>query len=135
MSARKAALLAMAKMALVDGTVSGEERGMLEPLLGPGESVDALIVEAKGKKLSDLVDQLDRYADRFFLALRAAAMARVDHQLDAREEALYAELVELLGIRPDDRALIERSVAALDSHEAPPLDPRIEQLYRQSSFA
>lgn len=125
----------MAKMALVDGNVSDDERLMLQPLLGPGESIDNLLAEAKSAKLTDLVAKLDRYADRFFVALRAASMAAVDAHLDAREEALYAELVELCGITADDRALIERSVAALDAPNPPPLEPRLEQLFQQSSFA
>lgn len=135
MGARKAVLLAMTKMALIDGSVSEVEREMLEPLLPSGQSLDELIHEAREQSLAALVGTIDRYADRFFLALRAASMAAVDEHLDAREEALYAELVELLQITPADRALIERAVAALSAVDPPPLDPRIEQLFQQSSFA
>lgn len=124
----------MAKMALVDGEVSSEERAMLAPLLGDGESLEGLLEEARDLKLSDLVAKLDRYADRFFVALRAASMAAVDEHLDAREEALYAELVEALGILPADRAIIEESVAALDALEPPPMHPRVAQLFQASSF-
>src|SRR5688500_1623872 len=118
MRARKSALLAMVKMALVDGSVSTEEREMLAPLLGPDETIDALIAEARERKLSEVVASIERYADRFFVALRAASMAAVDEHWDAREEALYAELVELLGIEPADRELIERSVAAFGKPES-----------------
>lgn len=124
----------MAKMALVDGTVSDDERAMLTPLLTRGETVEALIEEASGLKLADLVSRLDRYADRFFVALRAATMAKVDAHLDAREEALYAELVEALEILPADRDLIEQSVSALDAIDPPPMHPRIAQLFQSSSF-
>jgi tellurite resistance protein len=134
MAARTATLLAMAKMALVDGEVSDAERRLLEPLLTAGESLDVLLEAAKQRSLPELVQSIDRYADRFFIALRAASMAAIDERLDAREEALFAELVALLEIEPADRALIERSVAALSAVDPPPLDPRIEQLYQQSSF-
>lgn len=132
--ARKAALLAMAKMALVDGHVSQDERAMLAPLLGPGDSVEALVEEASRTELASIVAQVDKYADRFFVALRAASMAMVDEQLDAREQALYQELVTALAISAEDQSLIDDSVAHLDALEPPPMHPRIELLYRSSSF-
>ncbi len=107
---------------------------MLSALLGPGETVDELVSEAGTRSLADIVSRLDRYADRFFVALRAATIARIDAQLDAREEALYAQLVELLSISASDRALIERSVEALDDIEPAPPDPRIAELFKVSSF-
>lgn len=134
MAARKAALLAMAKMALVDGHVSDVERGMLAPLLSTSESVDDLCEEAKTVDLAELVGRLDRYADRFFVALRSASMAHVDAHLDAREAALYEDLVAKLDITPEDKLLIDESVAGLSLLEPPPLHPRIAQLFQQSSF-
>lgn len=133
--ARKAALLAMAKMALVDGHVSDDERAMLAPLLKPGDSVDALIEEASHADLASIVAEVDKYADRFFVALRAASMAMVDEHLDAREEALYKQLAAALAISAEDQSLIDESVANLNALEPPPLHPRIELLYRSSSFA
>jgi hypothetical protein len=124
----------MAKMALVDGNVSDLERNMLAPLLTTSESVDALLEEAKTVELSALVAELDRYADRFFVALRSASMAHVDAHLDAREAALYDELIAKLDISPDDKLLIDESVAGLSLVEPPPLHPRIAQLFQQSSF-
>jgi len=135
MGARRAALLALSKMALVDGRVSDDERHMLATLLGPGESVEELLSEAETRPLHEIVARLDRYADRFFVALRSATIARIDADLDAREEALYSKLVELLAISDSDRALIERSVEALDDIEPAPPDPRIAELYKVSSFA
>lgn len=135
MGARRAALLALSKMAMADGRVTDEERQLLVSMLGPDESVDALLSEAQSQALSDIVARLDRYADRFFVALRAATIARIDARLDAREAALYSQLVELLAINESDRALIERSVEALDDVEPAPPDPRIIELYQVSSFA
>jgi len=134
MAARKAALLAMAKMALVDGNVSELERGMLAPLLTPDESIDDLLEEARGVELLAVVAELDRYADRFFVALRSASMAHVDAQLDAREVALYDELVGALDISADDMLLIDEAVRGLSALEPPPIHPRIAQLFQQSSF-
>jgi hypothetical protein len=133
-AARKAALLAMAKMALVDGNVSDLERNMLAPLLTSSESVDDLLEQAKTVELPALVAELDRYADRFFVALRSASMAHVDAHLDAREASLYEELVAKLDILPEDKLLIDESVAGLSQIDPPPLHPRIAQLFQQSSF-
>lgn len=107
---------------------------MLAPHLGPGETVDALVAEASTVALSQILARVDRYADRFFIALRAASMAAIDDHLDAREEALYAELVATLEITPEDRALIEEAVAGLEALEPPPMHPRVEQLFLSSSF-
>lgn len=125
----------MAKMALVDGHVSEDERAMLAPLLKPGDSVEALIEEAAQADLASIVAKVDKYADRFFVALRAASMALVDEQLDAREEALYKELAEALAITAEDQSLIDESVANLNALEPPPMHPRIELLFQSSSFA
>jgi hypothetical protein len=124
----------MAKMALVDGNVSDVERKMLAPLLTTSESVDELLEEAKTVALPALVAQLDRYADRFFVALRSASMAHVDAHLDTREATMYDELVAKLEILPEDKLLIDESVAGLSLVEPPPLHPRIAQLFQQSSF-
>ena len=135
MSARRAAVLVMAKMALADGEVADAEREFLSPLLDESDSLEALLKEAEGKKLVDLVSPIDAYADRFFIALRARSMAAIDAEFDAREEALYERLVRALEITADDRQLIERQVDALDSIEPIPPDPRLEELFKQSSFS
>lgn len=135
MSARKAALLVMAKMALSDGTVAEEERDFMRPLLEAGDDLDALLDEAKGKTVAQLIEPVDKYADRFFIALRAASMAAIDDHLDAREEALYERLVAALEISDKDRKVIQRTVAALSEIGVQPVESRIEELYHQSSFA
>lgn len=135
MSARKAAVLVMAKMALADGKLAEEERDMLAPLLDGGDTLDALLEIAAKKKLDELVEPIDGYADRFFIALRARSMAAVDEQFDASEEAFYDRLVEKLGISADDRKIIEQHVASFDSLDPTPPDARVEELYKQSSFA
>lgn len=134
MGARRATLLVMAKMALSDGQVVQEERDFLEPMLEPGETLEALLSEASKSTLEQLVAPVERYADRFFIALRAYAMSTIDDDLDAREEAAFERLVSALGIKPDDRTLIERSVGASDSDEPEALDPRLEELYQASTF-
>jgi hypothetical protein len=107
---------------------------MLAPLLTPDESIDALLAEARDVELLSIVAQLDRYADRFFVALRSASMAHVDAHLDAREAALYDELVGALDITDDDMLLIDEAVRGLNELEPPPIHPRIAQLFQQSSF-
>lgn len=124
----------MAKMALVDGHVSEEERAMLAAHVDPSERVETLIEEAKRGSLPELLRGIDRYADRFFVALRAASMAAIDGHFDAREEALYAEVLAALEITPEDRALIDESVGELDRVEPKALHPRVEQLFLASSF-
>ncbi len=135
MSARKAAVLVMAKMALADGSVAAEEREMLEPLLGEGDTLDSVLEAAGAKKLDELVAPVDAYADRFFIALRARSMAAVDEDFDASEEALYERLIGKLEISAADREVIERHVAQMDSLDPTPPDARLEELYKQSSFS
>ena len=134
MGARKATLLVMAKMALSDGEVAQEERGFLQEMLQPGETVDALLAEAKGRSMKELVAPIDRYADRFFVALRAYAMSTIDMELVAREEAAFERLVTELAIKPSDCELIKRVVAEAESEEPEAPDPRVEELFQASSF-
>ncbi len=123
----------MAKMALADGKVSEEEHGFLESMLAPGESLETLLETAKASSLHDLVAPIELYADRFFVALRAACIAHIDVEFDAQEEAVFAALIEELGISQEDRELIMEGVQNLDNPDAVP-NPRIEKLFEESSF-
>lgn len=134
MNARKATLLVMARMALADGTVSEQEKTFLAPLLGPDDDLETLLAEARQKTMAELIAPVESYADRFFIALRAASMAQVDMELDAREEALYERLVTLLGIEESDREVIERSVQLFLAEAPEEPEARVEELYAQSSF-
>lgn len=134
MNARLATLTVLAKMALSDGKVTAEERAFLEELVDETETVDELLERSRNRPLADLLEPLENYADRFFVAMRAANMARLDANLDAREEALYDELVEVLAITVDDRALITRTVESLHADPPSPVEPRVEELFCQSSF-
>ena len=95
MSTKRTTALVMAKMALADGVITDEEKGFLQPVLPPGENMDEVLTEAKGLTLKELISRVDNYADRFFIAMRAASMAYVDLEFDAREEAALE--------RPPDR--------------------------------
>lgn len=135
MSAKRAISLVMAKMALADGEVVGEEREFLKPMLDSDESLDDMLAEARSKSLAELVAPVQTYADKFFIAMRAAAMSRIDADFDAREEALYERLLALLKLEQSDQELIERSLEAMDQVVPTEPEPRIEELYMQSSFA
>lgn len=130
---RQALILVMAKMALADGKISEEERGFLESMLEEGEDLQELLDQARQKTLSELVSPIELYADRFFIALRAACIAHIDVDFDAREESTFQDLVQTLGLTPSDRELILDGVHSLDDPHAVP-NPRIEQLFEQSSF-
>ncbi|MGE0489871.1 MAG: hypothetical protein AB7S38_11755 [Vulcanimicrobiota bacterium] len=124
----------MAKMAMADGILAREEREFLAPMLGGMEGLEEALKIARKTPLKDLVAPITNYADRFFIALRAASMAHIDTDFDAREEALYAELLELLGLEKPDMALIDQSVKELFDIEPKEPDPRIIELFSQSSF-
>jgi uncharacterized membrane protein YukC len=130
---RQSLILVMAKMALADGKISEEEHGFLDSLLEPEETMEELLATAKTSTLKDLVAPIELYADRFFIALRAACIAHIDVDFDAQEESVFSELVQELGITEDDRALIMEGVQNLDNPSAVP-NPRIEQLFEESSF-
>ncbi len=135
MDARRAVALVMAKMALSDGTITPEERSFLSPMVGEGEVLETLLTEARDVSVVDLAQRVERYADRFFVALRAATMAAIDDEIDAQEMRLYEELLEALAIRAEDQAVIQQSVQNLGALEPADPDPRIRELYEQSSFA
>ncbi len=137
MDTRESAALVLARMALADGTIDPTEREFLAEFcreVGVGAGVDTLIETAGGRSLEELVGAVRGYEDRFFIALRAYLMARVDASFDVSEERLFGDLVAALEIRPDDRRLIERTHRQLEAEEPGAPDPRIMELYRASSF-
>ena len=121
----------MAKMAMVDGEVVGAEKDFLQPILDYGECIDAFMEEARRRSLDDMVGPLQNYADKFYVALRAFSMSRVDATVHPDEEALYEHLVRLLQISQADQELIQRTV---ENTEGPP-DPRIMEIFLESSLA
>ena len=132
--AQRAAVLVMAKMALVDGTFSKTEKVFLAAIAGT-TSLDDLMAEARDASLEQLCRQVERYEDRFFIALRAYSMAHIDQHFDVKEQEAFARLVELLGLTDDDRRLIEVTRAAAESEKAEEPAPRLRELYEASSFA
>ena len=136
--ARDAALLLMAKMAAVDGAIADEERESLAEMsqaCGVDRAVDATLAAAAEASVEDLCARLDRYEDRFFVALRAYMLARSDTDFSSDERALYRDLVDRLGISELDQALIRRVESAARAITPRPVPRRVEELYARSSFA
>ncbi len=131
---RQALVMVMAKMALADDTVSPEEVVFLSSLLEPGENLEELLENARTRSMAELVQPIEGYPDRFFIALRAACVAGIDEDFDPREQSAFADLVAVLGITEADQELILQGVADLGDPEATP-HFRIEQLFAASSFA
>ena len=137
MSHVDSALLVLAKLALADGKIDISEETFLTVMMDESENyhdIEELIREAQSKTLIDMVDKLDKYEDKFFVALRAYLMANVDLHYDATEEAMFNRLVGLLGIHDDDRELIRATEASLKDEEPQPPSERIQMLYKASSF-
>ena len=102
---------------------------------GDAAAVDRAIEAAGSRSLEELVSTVPTYEDRFFIALRAYSMAHVDQRFDVEEERLFRRLADILGIPPEDRRLIHRAELAVRAGASEPPDPRIEELFRRSSFA
>jgi hypothetical protein len=136
MDPRRRCLLVLAKMALQDGVVREEERQTLEDMaegLGSAE-IDDIVVEAEVADFEDLLGGIEKYEDRFLIALRAYHMANTDAVFDLVEEASFARLVEVFGITDEDRQLIERVGAGTPADGAAAPEPRLMELHRGSSF-
>ena len=137
MSHVDSALLVLAKLALADGKIDVSEESFLTVMMDESDNyndIDALIREANSKTLVDMVGQLEKYEDKFFVALRAYLMANVDLHYDATEEAMFNKLIGLLGITDEDRELIRATEAGLKEEEPQPPAARITELYQASSF-
>ncbi|MEM7260422.1 MAG: hypothetical protein AAF488_00425 [Planctomycetota bacterium] len=134
MDERAAAVAVMAKMALMDGEIGELERKLLEDLLGTGPVVDEVLTYARGLPLDALIQRVERYEDRFFMAYRAFTVAAADHGFDIAELGLFNRLVRQLDIPDEDRRLILDTYGRL--HASPPQDPdpRVMELYRASNF-
>lgn len=132
--AQRAAVLVMAKMALVDGTFSNIEKTFLAAMAGTTD-LDDLMAEARDTPLERLCQAVERYEDRFSIVLRAYSMAHIDQHFNVQEQEAYVHLVETLGISEDDRRLIEATRAAAESEQPQEPSPRLRELYEASSFA
>ena len=132
METSEAILLILAKTALCDGHVAASEKDFLEEMsqLLNGKAADEILAKARTTTLTEIVPHLDRYADRFFVALRAHMLAHVDDNFDVREEEFFARLVEQLELSDDDLTVIRQ--IADEQLDQPP--ERIMSLYRESSF-
>ena len=136
MDPKRATALILARMASSDGVIDFAERELLADLTGYpayGDYMDTLLTEARAYPLEILIDQMDNYADRFFIAVRAYMMAQIDADFDIAEERFFSRLVTALEITEEDRVLIERTHRGIHRNEEP--DPRIIALYEASTFA
>ncbi|MDF1664723.1 MAG: hypothetical protein P1V97_23390 [Planctomycetota bacterium] len=137
MSHVDSALLVLAKLALADGKIDVSEESFLTVMMDESENfhnIDELIREANSKTLAEMIERLEKYEDKFFVALRAYLMANVDLHYDATEEAMFNRLIGLLGITEDDRELIRATEASIKDEEPQPPSERIQALYQASSF-
>ena len=131
---RRALVHIMAKMAMADGLIADEEKGVLEAMLEGDETIDRVLSTAKDASFYDLIRPVDSYADRFFIALRAACLANIDDEFDGDEKSLFDILILELGINSADKQLILEGVESLRNPEAEP-NPRIDEIVASSSFA
>lgn len=137
MSHVDSALLVLAKLALADGKIDVSEESFLTVMMDESESyhdIDELIRDANSKTLVDMVGKLEKYEDKFFVALRAYLMANVDLHYDATEEEMFNRLIGLLGITDDDRELIRATEASIKEEDPQAPSERIQALYKASSF-
>jgi hypothetical protein len=67
--------------------------------------------------------------------MRAASIAHVDLEFDAKEEAVLDRLLALLKLSQEDTELLHRTVSGMDQANPGSPEPRLEELFKQSSFA
>jgi thioredoxin-like negative regulator of GroEL len=133
MNSKHNLVVILAKMALADGTVSEEEEFFLQQQSGESE-IEGLLQKARETELVDLVQGIDHYPDKFFVAFRAASLALIDDDYDIAEQQLFQRLSKLLGLDDSDQTLIQEIVDKLRID--PDLEPpqRVQELFAQSSF-
>lgn len=135
---RLGAVRVLAKMALSDGVITSEERSLMNEILQELQvdlSAEVLFQEVQGKPIRDLIDKVDKYEDRFFIALRAYAMAHIDFDFDPEERKFFNDLIAVLGIRPEDRALIEATEQQESGGFTSESESKLRTHYENSSFA
>lgn len=135
MKNKNAVLKVMTKMALADGEISADERDYILPFLNHESELDGLVQTVQTESLEQMLSQVDSYADRFFIALRAASMAHIDQHFDEFEAQLYQKLLGLLNLEQGDLGLIEDYTQTLYDYSEFEPSPRFQELYTQSSFS
>ncbi len=138
MNTKEVSLALMAKMALVDGLVHDQEKLMLEKLCAESAcklKPEEIIEIASKHKLADLISKLHSYADQYFVCMHAYMMASIDGELHKSELQLFNELASGFKLEAADLESIKQIAKQMISTEPSPIPARIEELYKQSSFA
>jgi hypothetical protein len=138
MTPYEAILTLLIRLAFRDGQLSPVERAYLDNLAdawGLLDRFDALCAAAPSFSLGDVLQAVQHYPDRFWITLRAYLLSQADDDYDARELLSINELMIRLGIKTQDRMLIEQVHPDMSLAEICHLDPRLAQLASESSLA
>lgn len=124
----------MAWMVQADGNVAAAERALLDTLAGSRSVAERALRAVQGVSLDVLIPEVERYADRFFIAMRARTCALADGRLDPGEIQAFHDLVAAFQLLPQDVAKITEVAAAAARGEDSPPDDRVRALFAASSF-
>jgi len=126
----------LAKMALKDGVLDDNEQDFLQEMCDVlvKEPLEDVLEKARTEPLDGLLVHVESYPDRFFISMRAYMMAHADEHFDIQEEHFFDELITKLEITAEDLALIKRTGERLQLEDPGDPEPRLLELYNQSSF-
>ena len=108
MSPRIACVVIIAKMALENGSLDGNEGVFLDRMCARlGLERAKVEAAAREHRLAEVLEAVVTEPDRHVIAFHAYMMAKVDGEVDDWERGLYDIILSLLEISPEDQRAIE----------------------------
>ncbi len=133
-SVKSVATCILVKIADADGEIDNEELERLEEF-NDGKNAKELQHIGEKSSFEELVAQISKPEDRFFIRLRAQMMAEADGVVDANEQKLLDELIIGLPLSKELESLLGDVLEEeLEGTKKADME-KIEALYLNSSFA
>ena len=133
-SEKSVATCILVKIAVADGEIDNEELELLEEF-NDGKNAKELQHIGEKSSFEELVAQISKPEDRFFIRLRAQMMAEADGVVDANEQKLLDELIIGLPLSKELESLLGDVLEEeLEGTKKADME-KIEALYLNSSFA
>ena len=133
-SVKSVATCILLKIAVADGEIDNEELELLEEF-NDGKNAKELQHIGEKSSFEELVAQISKPEDRFFIRLRAQMMAEADGVVDANEQKLLDELIIGLPLSKELESLLGDVLEEeLEGTKKADME-KIEALYLNSSFA
>jgi len=130
---KKATTTILLKLASSDGEINVDELDIIEKF-ADDQPADELFSNAIQMDVPEIVEDITKPEDRFFIRLKAQFMVASDGEVTEHEKALIKKLQKALPLSDEQEKLLLTAIA-YEKEEGETLDsPEFKEMYANSSF-